>query len=94
MATELPYRLVLKLLHKVISGMPCYFQDLSQLINVWQAVLKIINLGASPGLHPAAQPMGCVQEHPRSSSSSEQVMIQTCKATQAETHYAICILSS
>lgn len=37
----LPYRFVLQLLQEVLSWMPCYFQDLGQLIQVWQAVLKI-----------------------------------------------------
>lgn len=38
---ELSYRFVLQLLQEVLSWMPCYFQDLGQLIQVWQAVLKI-----------------------------------------------------
>lgn len=38
---ELPYRFVLQLLQEILSWMPCYFQDLGQLIQVWQAVLKI-----------------------------------------------------
>lgn len=40
--TERAYRFVLQFLHEVFSWMPRYFQDLSQLIQVWQAVLKII----------------------------------------------------
>lgn len=48
---ELAYRFVLQLLQEVFSWVPCYFQDLGQLIQVWQAGLKITLWGANPG-HP------------------------------------------
>lgn len=52
---ELPYRFVLQLLQEVLSWMPRYFQDLGQLIQVWQAVLKITIEEQTP---TPAQPAG------------------------------------
>lgn len=44
--------------------------------------------GSEPWAPPSSSTYGCAQERPRSSSSSEQVMIQTCRATQTETLFA------
>lgn len=64
---ELPYCFVLQLLQEVLSWMPRHFQDLGQLVQVWQAVLKITLWGANP---TPAQPARAQWAHDTNSPQS------------------------
>lgn len=70
----LPYRFVLQLLQEILSWMPCYFQDLGQLIQVWRVVLKIQRPFEEQTLHTpsTAQPVRVQLAHDTNPPQSHQ----------------------
>jgi len=68
--------------------MPCDFQDLSQLVQVWQAALKITRLGASPGQPPALSLWAGCQRARGPMGAMSRLRYKRNGAAQAETRHS------